>query len=98
MSRREKVLFFFFKEEEGIRLMGVSGVQRCPLPIFQTRPGCFRAPPFLELCSRSDFRVADACDGRRIAFLLPTGAFPDVARSEESRVGKECRSRWSPYH
>ena len=23
---------------------------------------------------------------------------PDIARSEERRVGKECRSRWSPYH
>ena len=23
---------------------------------------------------------------------------PVVARSEERRVGKECRSRWSPYH
>ena len=22
----------------------------------------------------------------------------DVHRSEERRVGKECRSRWSPYH
>mgnify|MGYP000951552715 CR=1 FL=1 len=22
----------------------------------------------------------------------------DVVRSEERRVGKECRSRWSPYH
>src|SRR3989337_545885 len=22
----------------------------------------------------------------------------DVCRSEERRVGKECRSRWSPYH
>ena len=22
----------------------------------------------------------------------------DCARSEERRVGKECRSRWSPYH
>ena len=22
----------------------------------------------------------------------------DVSRSEERRVGKECRSRWSPYH
>ena len=22
----------------------------------------------------------------------------DVMRSEERRVGKECRSRWSPYH
>src|SRR3712207_9039040 len=23
---------------------------------------------------------------------------PDTYRSEERRVGKECRSRWSPYH
>ena len=23
---------------------------------------------------------------------------PAVQRSEERRVGKECRSRWSPYH
>src|SRR2546430_8831828 len=25
-------------------------------------------------------------------------AYPLVDRSEERRVGKECRSRWSPYH
>ena len=24
--------------------------------------------------------------------------FADKIRSEERRVGKECRSRWSPYH
>ena len=24
--------------------------------------------------------------------------FYKVSRSEERRVGKECRSRWSPYH
>ena len=23
---------------------------------------------------------------------------PQINRSEERRVGKECRSRWSPYH
>ena len=26
------------------------------------------------------------------------GAVKDGTRSEERRVGKECRSRWSPYH
>ena len=25
-------------------------------------------------------------------------AYVRMARSEERRVGKECRSRWSPYH
>ena len=31
---------------------------------------------------------------------LPLPAYPTLAtaRSEERRVGKECRSRWSPYH
>src|SRR2546430_7523207 len=28
----------------------------------------------------------------------PTHRFHLLARSEERRVGKECRSRWSPYH
>ena len=27
-----------------------------------------------------------------------SGAADDKVRSEERRVGKECRSRWSPYH
>ena len=31
--------------------------------------------------------------------LLKSGKVPcEWSRSEERRVGKECRSRWSPYH
>ena len=30
--------------------------------------------------------------------LQLTGYLEHFARSEERRVGKECRSRWSPYH
>ena len=29
---------------------------------------------------------------------LLTDIYVDESRSEERRVGKECRSRWSPYH
>ena len=47
--------------------------------------------------------------GLGIAEFVMMGILPDVAkdlgisiptagRSEERRVGKECRSRWSPYH
>src|ERR1043165_4651298 len=32
-----------------------------------------------------------------VAAPIP-GELTGVARSEERRVGKECRSRWSPYH
>ena len=35
--------------------------------------------------------------GLRLHFLYE-GQTPLETRSEERRVGKECRSRWSPYH
>ena len=33
-------------------------------------------------------------------FTIPgkSPSYPEGGRSEERRVGKECRSRWSPYH
>src|SRR2546426_12302716 len=40
-------------------------------------------------------------DMLRLMYLTATiskDARLDVGRSEERRVGKECRSRWSPYH
>ena len=46
----------------------------------------------------SGFRIKERCTAKNPAgfflFLVP---FLDL-RSEERRVGKECRSRWSPYH
>src|SRR2546429_4857422 len=53
--------------------------------------GKARKPPRARL----DERLADAKK-----FLLPTYKREPVVmtRSEERRVGKECRSRWSPYH
>ena len=38
--------------------------------------------------------VSGFCSGLLLDFL---SASP-LTRSEERRVGKECRSRWSPYH
>ena len=35
---------------------------------------------------------------RSLVGLRGTDAQPTGVRSEERRVGKECRSRWSPYH
>src|SRR5438552_4437153 len=88
--------FFFFQAEDGIRDDLVTGVQTCALPI------CWgseeRAP-----CPEDVFGEATAklLRGRR-AFLLvheireAEGLGPVVVqRSEERRVGKECRSRWS---
>ena len=39
------------------------------------------------------------CDGTYEEVFSPRKKIgADPARSEERRVGKECRSRWSPYH
>ena len=45
--------------------------------------------------------VTASCVGFGLARLLGReleGRRPHPVRSEERRVGKECRSRWSPYH
>ena len=41
--------------------------------------------------------TADVMSGGKVIFGVALG-YREVERSEERRVGKECRSRWSPYH
>src|SRR3712207_5156173 len=36
--------------------------------------------------------------GKKVLVIGGGNVAMDAARSEERRVGKECRSRWSPYH
>src|SRR3712207_7813236 len=97
-------MLFFFQAEDGIRDIGVTGVQTCALPI-----SLDRTPP--ELVSDVMDRGMVLAGGGALLQLLDerlrreTGIPVHVAedpltcvRSEERRVGKECRSRWSPYH
>src|SRR5688572_31392246 len=99
-------LFFFFQAEDGIRDLTVTGVQTCALPISghperrhvigarqhargtvgDTRPvrAHVRALVVKEL----------VVEPENAAFGVDGGSY----RSEERRVGKECRSRWSRYH
>ena len=44
----------------------------------------------------ADFNGVTLCTGSLGS--NPENDIPDIIRSEERRVGKECRSRWSPYH
>src|SRR3712207_175337 len=47
----------------------------------------------------SDITGTNVFNVATTAFTLRRGpVFTDILRSEERRVGKECRSRWSPYH
>src|SRR3712207_7378838 len=91
---------FFFQAEDGIRDIGVTGVQTCALPILGGDIPDNTAAARTERVHRDAGTVRVVPVRRRSAAgstHWPTG--PSVAaRSEERRVGKECRSRWSPYH
>src|SRR5687768_18343429 len=76
--------FFFFQAEDGIRDVAVTGVQTCALPIY--RVGA--SPPCPHERRRDQQTPREVRQPDR----------EEVIRSEERRVGKECRSRWSPYH
>src|SRR2546427_10642034 len=45
-----------------------------------------------------DSSIHELIAGIKAASLGESLISPTIARSEERRVGKECRSRWSPYH
>src|SRR5205823_9987378 len=95
--------FFFFQAEDGIRDKLVTGVQTCALPISEPamswrhnatscRASSVKTSPMYQLGSRNS-----------IVWRRPRGsARRNVARrstltgqrSEERRVGKECRSGW----
>src|SRR5688572_30991626 len=90
--------FFFFQAEDGIRDLTVTGVQTCALPIFRL-PAASRVFSFYHvfcLCLKPCERNFFSSDNRDDFFLKKSHL--GLRRSEERRVGKECRSRWSPYH
>src|SRR3990167_11358872 len=57
---------------------------------------------YLNECTRPEVRQRPLkkkfADSLAISQLDPREAALLSERSEERRVGKECRSRWSPYH
>ena len=104
------IFFFFSSRRRHTRLLTVTGVQTCALPIYP--PECRRYTFFLTGANSFNasggtqvnavdrgtgaiavWDVADWLD-LRVGWLAENTEF----RSEERRVGKECRSRWSPYH
>src|SRR5437764_10099133 len=95
-------IFFFFQAEDGIRDTSVTGVQTCALPISTTFSRCGEAASssasssWRKLLCRSSVvnraRYGDSAS-RRICARVSTR---DRVRSEERRVGKECRLRWAP--
>src|SRR2546427_5912532 len=94
--------FFFFQAEDGIRDLTVTGVQTCALPI--SRYDVIAQRFGAEQSEAVQF-LKSGIATRNAGFNALIDEIERVAvrsrapiRSEERRVGKECRSRWSPYH
>src|SRR2546425_11601353 len=82
---------------DGVMFTG-DGVRAIFGKLCETRPfptSCRRVPPMLSVPQSKrfvKFRLDPRLDVARYGFTVL------FWRSEERRVGKECRSRWSPYH
>src|SRR2546430_9496133 len=96
--------FFFFQAEDGIRDLTVTGVQTCALPIlnFTTISAAVAGVP-----AGSKIQICPGVYPEQVTITQPltlqgigsgNANRAVITRSEERRVGKECRSRWSPYH
>src|SRR5207249_7204274 len=95
------IFFFFFQAEDGIRDRNVTGVQTCALPIYEdvevqargliSEALALGVLPTDDVTGRLEVHQAlEQVVGRPSA---PVAVDDTVARSEERRVGKECRSR-----
>src|SRR5688572_33444735 len=89
---------FFFQAEGGIRVLTVTGVQTCALPIYRDRSS-------RPLRAGQGSRIAEAVSRGVPCPPLTSGPFaailqrrvPIVTRSEERRVGKEWGCRWAAH-
>src|SRR5437588_1236365 len=99
------VVFFFFQAEDGIRDHCVTGVQTCALPICGLL-GILMMIPLRRALIVAQHGQLKYPEGTACAEVLKAGASDESraaahregdVRSEERRVGKECRSRWARY-
>src|SRR5947209_12159636 len=96
-------VFFFFQAEDGIRDIGVTGVQTCALPI---SPMPQAARPWGLPASHSASQSFSPCSTGTYSShpRSPTYEMREArtrtvpTRSEERRVGKECRCGGWPNH
>src|SRR5205809_1817804 len=93
-------IFFFFQAEDGIRDVAVTGVQTCALPI-SCQPHLLPGPDREVgtegiLGGQAQVKgVAGTWKDLTDSVNFMASNLTSQVRSEERRVGKECRARWS---
>src|SRR5699024_11520537 len=95
------IYFFFFQAEDGIRDRNVTGVQTCALPICFNKLQSELLPNgvYVEYSynRKNGYEIAESITYKNVTYYyivddnsIITGL---LDRSEERRVGKECRCR-----
>src|SRR5205085_8855706 len=100
----------FFQAEDGIRDLTVTGVQTCALPIStgqevalhihtHVREDALALFAFLRNAEKQLFErlISVSGIGPKLAITILSGMSPEhLVRSEERRVGKECKTGGEP--
>src|SRR5437762_12810358 len=92
--------FFFFQAEDGIRDTSVTGVQTCALPIFEVDAAAGLPQWTIVGLAASAVKESRERVGAALVnsgFQVPPRRITVNLRSEERRVGKECRYRREPH-
>ena len=87
-------------------LNALSDEQKAKLPVWNNElvstdhgVGGYTSRAIGKRWNKQNEQLADAAERYSVlADWLGAAPYPKGRRSEERRVGKECRSRWSPYH
>src|SRR5256885_11700560 len=100
MARR---VFFFSSRRRHTRLQGDWSSDVCSSDLEASEAAYIRrvaSRPYFEtsFSTGSFIPVSTIPPFRELAPQPTVSASRTATRSEERRVGKECRSRWSPYH
>src|SRR3712207_6941873 len=87
--------YFFFQAEDGIRDIGMTGVQTCALPISILRPNpSFTVMRVLTNTSSSDYNALQAVYARRLTRGLQAHVAYTWSHSIDDEIGRaSCRER-----
>src|SRR5437764_8966966 len=91
------LIFFFSSRRRHTRYIGDWSSDVCSSDLFTVGMKPFRPRPLVQERLHPHGEAAGRADRHRLV-AAGSRAPSKISRSEERRVGKECRTRWSPVH